>query len=603
MGDLRDEWVPESTGDHIQSSDVYRILRDILYLFFHEHPGLCMGYIAIIIVQSIADAILVPKLKGNFVDVLRSVEGARQPSLSWGQLLTNIGTAKTSENKVTLFMAKFVGIMVLTIVLALSSDYLEAHLNPTFMKDIRNYIFTKKVVAHESDLTTLNTSEVLSDICTIPDICRNWFSLFLRSLVPQMILIFFTFVYLVILNWKSGSLMVGGIALVGLTMYLSLRNCAYIGIVRYAKFLGVNAEIQDRLENLVSIYMDDQIQKELQHAQKNEEELADIFTKMWICLTNLMLLPRIFNMVILFPYLLMNFHAWMRSEMSTANFLTALIVLGQFFRSMRYLSTGMYGVLYSISAVSFGMKDYSFAQFQDLAKEVLETPPPAIELSVHDVRFEHLHFKYPKSSKKLFDNLSFYIPHHAIFGIFGKSGTGKSSLLKLLLGFFTPDSGNILVGGHNIHQLHRRIIRRWFKLVCQRTFLFNSTVLDNILFGAGGGYSKTDVTRILSDLKLASIFNNLPQGLDTVCGPLGQKLSGGQKQIVLILRSLLNPSPILVLDEPTSALDPPSRQHVMHLIQSLQGQKTIIIVTHDNHLLNICTHTMHLKNPSAAEKE
>ena len=118
-----------------------------------------------------------------------------------------------------------------------------------------------------------------------------------------------------------------------------------------------------------------------------------------------------------------------------------------------------------------------FAQFQDLAKEVVAPSPAPIELHVHDVRFDNIHFQYPKSSKKLFEGLSFHIPHHAIFGIFGKSGTGKSSLLKLLLGFFTPSSGRILVGGHDVHKHHRRVIRRWFKLVCQRTFLFNATVL------------------------------------------------------------------------------------------------------------------------------
>ena len=159
------------------------------------------------------------------------------------------------------------------------------------------------------------------------------------------------------------------------------------------------------------------------------------------------------------------------------------------------------------------------------------------------------------------------------------------------MGFYEPSQGSISVGGHNIRDHHQRVTRRWFKLVCQRTFLFNTSVLDNILFGTGGLKQEEDVTDLIDKLGLGDIFVSLPQGLHSMCGPLGNKLSGGQKQVVLILRSVLNLAPLLILDEPTSALDTVSRKLIMKLIKSLQKYKTIIIVTHDMELLDICTHT------------
>ncbi|KAJ5175143.1 uncharacterized protein N7482_001020 [Penicillium canariense] len=201
-----------------------------------------------------------------------------------------------------------------------------------------------------------------------------------------------------------------------------------------------------------------------------------------------------------------------------------------------------------------------------------------------DIEVNKVSFSYPgQPDRCVLRPSTFFFPAGDITFIIGKSGSGKSTLGQLLMRFYLPSSGEILIDGNPIETLDINWIRNNITLVEQRSVLFNDSVLKNIAFGRQdyNTVSADDVHDSIDVAMLQNMLSNLPNGLDTCVGPGGNLLSGGQKQRVAIARARLRDTPILILDEPTSALDHENRVAVMKAIREWRSGKTTIIITHD----------------------
>lgn len=165
--------------------------------------------------------------------------------------------------------------------------------------------------------------------------------------------------------------------------------------------------------------------------------------------------------------------------------------------------------------------------------------------------------------------------------VVGKSGSGKSTLGNLLMKYYEPLRGEIIVDGHSIKALETDWIRQNITLVQQQSVLFNETLFQNIAFGRRGQATEEDVREAVRTADLEKTLLHLEQGLETGVGSNGKSLSGGEQQRVAIARARLRDAPILILDEATSALDKKSREEVMIEMRKWRKGKTTIIITHD----------------------
>jgi len=193
--------------------------------------------------------------------------------------------------------------------------------------------------------------------------------------------------------------------------------------------------------------------------------------------------------------------------------------------------------------------------------------PPATEISGED---------HPKT----LDNVSFKINARDRVAIIGTNGSGKSTIIKLLSGFFKPTEGQILFNGEDSRNIDREYLRSKLSIVSQKVVLFNRPVLDNICYATNT--PKEEVVKILDRLKIMNVFKKLPQGLDTMAGARGEKLSGGQRQIIYLLRSYLSNKPITIMDEPTAAVDAFHKKYVIQMMDEMAKKTTMIVVTHDS---------------------
>ncbi|EAS29566.3 ABC a-pheromone efflux pump AtrD [Coccidioides immitis RS] len=201
-----------------------------------------------------------------------------------------------------------------------------------------------------------------------------------------------------------------------------------------------------------------------------------------------------------------------------------------------------------------------------------------------DIKFDNVTFAYPFQPDRLVLNrCSFFFPAGNITFVVGRSGSGKSTLGNLLLRFYAPASGEILIDGVPIHSLDINWIRNNITLVQQQSPLFNESIIRNIAFGAQDPVCVRldDIVGCVSFAHLKETVQSMPNGLDTVVGLGGDRLSGGQRQRVALARSRLRDTPILIMDESTSALDYYTRIAIMDSLRKWRKGKTTVIITHD----------------------
>ena len=226
-----------------------------------------------------------------------------------------------------------------------------------------------------------------------------------------------------------------------------------------------------------------------------------------------------------------------------------------------------------------------FASIRSLG-EVLESPDveenadkPALPPVIGEVKFDQVTFKYPASNRNAINRFNVTAKPGEMVALVGPSGSGKSTLINLIIGFLRPQSGEISIDGNDLSQFDLRTFRKYISVVPQESVLFEGTVRDNITYGLGS-VSDQRVTSALQAANALEFVSELPEGVDTLVGERGARISGGQKQRLAIARALIRDPRILILDEATSALDSQSESAIQSALETLMHDRTTFVVAH-----------------------
>lgn len=195
----------------------------------------------------------------------------------------------------------------------------------------------------------------------------------------------------------------------------------------------------------------------------------------------------------------------------------------------------------------------------------------------HNIEFKNVTFSYDE--KKVIENLSLKLEENKIYALVGKSGSGKSTIAKLVCAYYKIDSGKILIGGENIENYSQDAILREISFVFQDSKLFSDTIYNNVAL-AKNGASKDEVLKAMSLAGLDSLLDRLEKREQTKIGSCGIYLSGGECQRIAIARAILKDSKILIMDEASASIDPDNEYELQKAFKNLMKEKTVIMIAH-----------------------
>lgn len=255
----------------------------------------------------------------------------------------------------------------------------------------------------------------------------------------------------------------------------------------------------------------------------------------------------------------------------------------------------------SLSLLKFGASiiDNIFDDIKN-ARKVNYKKVNSKDLTFNDeLIIKNLDFSYSKNNDLILKNINIKIKARSMVGIIGTTGSGKSTLVDILLGLLSPTNGDIKIDNVKLDETNTRSWQNLIGYVPQTIFLADDTIYKNIGFGLDDNEIKKD--QIISAAKIAQLhdfINTLENKYDTFIGERGVRLSGGQRQRIGIARALYNNPEILILDEATSALDNVTEREVINAINKISGNKTIIMIAHRTSTLKNCDKIIKLKNGS-----
>ena len=194
-----------------------------------------------------------------------------------------------------------------------------------------------------------------------------------------------------------------------------------------------------------------------------------------------------------------------------------------------------------------------------------------------DMTFKGIHYKY-EYGQDILSDINLTIKQGSKIALVGISGSGKSTLAKMMVNFYSPNQGEIRLGDMNLNQIDKKSLRQHINYLPQQPYVFNGTILENLLLGAKEGTTREDILRAVELAEIREDIERMPLNYQTELTSDGTGISGGQRQRIALARALLTDAPILILDEATSSLDILTEKRIVDNLMNLD--KTLIFIAH-----------------------
>ena len=340
----------------------------------------------------------------------------------------------------------------------------------------------------------------------------------------------------------------------------------------------MTGRITDAYSNIATVKLFSHGAREARYAKEAMEEFMQTVHAQMRLASLLSTLSFAVNALLIFSTTALGIWLWIRGEVGVGAVAVATTMALRVNGLSQYIMWESAMLFENIGTVTDGMGTLSKPQ------TILDKPKArALEVKHGDIRFEHLDFSY-ESGKPLLNGFNLHIKAGEKVGLIGRSGAGKSTIVNLLLRFYEPQSGDILIDGQNINDITQESLRAQIGLVTQDTSLLHRSVRDNILYGRPDAGDE-EMFQAAERAEAADFIPNLSdakgrRGYDAHVGERGVKLSGGQRQRIAIARVMLKDAPILLLDEATSALDSEVEAAIQESLDKMMDGKTVIAIAH-----------------------
>ena len=444
------------------------------------------------------------------------------------------------------------------------------------LRDLRNDAFSKMVFMPMDFFNTNKvgelTSRVSSDITQIQETLRTTIAEFFR----QIVIIVGGISFLFFISWKLALIMLATVPVMALIAVFFGRYIRRLSKEAQNFSANSNAIVEEALTGIANVKAFTNEYFNINRFRKNTQEMRDLNVRsgVWRGLFVSFIIFCLFGAIVFIVWqgLLMTQGA--HPELSKEGFYQFVL-----FTIMMGASVGSLPDLYANIQKAIGATE-NLMDIVNGQSELDLHPGTKKNKITGEIEFKDVKFSYPQRNDiEVLKSVSFNIQPNQTFAIVGASGSGKTTITNLLLGFYKSDVGQVLVDGVSVSDYDLNHLRENMAIVPQEVMLFSGTIQENIRFGQTDATDE-QVVLAAQQANAWEFIESFPDGMQTEVGDRGIQLSGGQKQRVAIARALLKNPSILILDEATSALDSESEKLVQDALQNLMKNRTSLVIAH-----------------------
>jgi ATP-binding cassette subfamily B protein len=531
----------------------------ILLGLVEAHPEIFGYYFLILLFQPVRDIGL-----PHFVGKLYSAAKGEGESGSVG---VNLGI--------------IVGLIVVIQIVSILGDYVEVQMHPAIYKNVRELLMTAIFKDKETNFSEVDVGQVLSKVVKLPGVIHHHIDLIRDKMIPLAMTMLAAIGYFFWVDLRLGLAILGLVAALCLSLAYTYKTCSPISLQSDEKFNLVMSHVNDVLKNMTTVMKFGKLQDEFDRMDTIHQGFAELSEKTFSCT----LISKYVTIPCLMAFLLfVGYFGYSQNKaglMTQGTFVSVLLILFVVVKETFSVLESWKYIMFRTGVIEHGLK--LFEQCSIPRKPYTEHAKVTKGISVQSVDFAYVSADMQRPVFKDF-NLTLKSGEKTV--IVGGIGSGKSTLVSLLLKYQTPQAGEIFLDGVPYSTIDTNELRHRICYIPQSPILLNRSVYDNIVYGLSPEPSKEEVTALMVKENLQTFLAGLPNGLDTSVGLHGSKLSGGQRQIVWVLKSLLTKPELVVLDEPTASVDETTKGIVHRLLTETMASKTVVMITHDPYLLD-----------------
>lgn len=494
-------------------------------------------------------------------------------SILIGDYIKNIIDIITESHKPVTYIRIITGVAIIIAGVCFSylQTYCSGFLSVHICKDLRKRIADKIKALSVKTIEEKHSGEIVSKLNHDLPIVQRFFSETVPSLIYSPVVLVGTGIYLALIDWR---LLLITTCLIPITIFIS----SVFGkpVKKYAKAMSESSanEVATAKDIINGIYVSKAFNLQNKVFKQYEKATDNLIDNYYLYEKKLAVLTPFVMVINLVPFFF-------------------CFIFGGYFAVNGWISTGsLYAFIFLLSNLTRPMSEipYLIGEYRSFnvslirIEELLNEEEERKDGNVYNcdnniaIEFKDVCFSY-NNDKIIHDKLNFTIPAEKLVALVGTSGCGKSTVLKEICGFCTPQSGRILIFGNDIKKWSLDGIRDNLTVISQESFLYPASVMENISYG------KTDasIDEIYKAAKAANAHEfivKLPDGYNTMVGEKGVRLSGGQKQRICIARAILKNAKILIMDEPTSSLDANSETLIEQAVWANKEGRTILLIAH-----------------------